>query len=117
MFERAGVRIHYVTAGLLPTQNERGRVIVLLHGWPQTWWEWRHVIQPLCREGWFVIAPDYRGAGGSSKPTSGYDKQTMATDIRELLAFLRIISARASALRPGYCRGVVGTKPRGHVPS
>lgn len=74
-----GVRLHYVEAGAGP------RTIVLLHGFPQTWWEWRHVIPALAAEGWRVIAPDYRGAGASSKPQEGYDKRTMASDIDALL--------------------------------
>ena len=75
----AGVKLHYVTAG------EGARTIVLLHGYPQTWWAWRHVIGPLTRAGFRVVAPDYRGAGHSSKPASGYDKRSMAGDIRVLL--------------------------------
>ena len=74
-----GVRLHHVTAGNGP------RTVVLLHGYPQTWWEWRHVIPPLAEAGWRVIAPDYRGAGASSKPPDGYDKRTMAADIHHLL--------------------------------
>lgn len=89
-FDHAGVRIHYVTAGTPPGQGGEGRTIVLLHGWPQTWWEWRLVMEPLRSEGWFVAAPDYRGAGGSSKPESGYDKHTMAGDIRALLDHLGV---------------------------
>ncbi len=74
-----GVRLHYAEAG------EGTRTMVLLHGYPQTWWEWRHVIGPLVEAGWRVIAPDYRGAGGSSKPQEGYDKRTMAGDVLALL--------------------------------
>jgi pimeloyl-ACP methyl ester carboxylesterase len=73
------LRLHYVTAG------SGERTIVLLHGFPQTWWEWRHVITVLADEGFRVIAPDYRGAGNSSRPTSGYDKRTLADDIRRLV--------------------------------
>ncbi|MEO6840173.1 MAG: alpha/beta hydrolase [Bradyrhizobium sp.] len=74
-----GVRIHYVTAG------QGNRTIVLIHGFPQTWWAWRHVIPKLAAAGFRVIAPDYRGAGHSSRPPSGYDKRTMAADIHRLL--------------------------------
>lgn len=76
---KPGVRLHYVEAGNGP------RTIVLLHGYPQTWWEWRHVIPVFAQAGFRVIAPDYRGAGGSSKPPEGYDKRTMAADIEALL--------------------------------
>lgn len=74
-----GVRIHHVTAG------EGERTIVLLHGFPQTWWEWRLVIPALVQAGFRVIAPDYRGAGQSWRPLSGYDKLTMAEDIHRLV--------------------------------
>ncbi|MFH9090322.1 alpha/beta fold hydrolase [Streptomyces sp. NPDC017673] len=85
MFEHEGVRIHYVTAGEPPSEDGDDKTIVLIHGWPQTWWEWRHIMEPLHSDGWFVVSPDVRGAGGSSKPEGGYDKQTIAGDIRALL--------------------------------
>jgi pimeloyl-ACP methyl ester carboxylesterase len=71
-----GVRLHYVRAG-------QGDPVVLIHGFPQTWYEWHKVI-PALAERFTVIAPDYRGAGHSSRPVGGYDKRTMATDIHEL---------------------------------
>ncbi len=74
-----GLRLHYVMAG------ERERTIVLLHGFPQTWWEWRRVVPTLVEAGFRVVAPDYRGAGDSWRPLSGYDKRTMAEDIHQLL--------------------------------
>jgi pimeloyl-ACP methyl ester carboxylesterase len=70
---------HYVTAGDGP------RTVVLLHGFPQTWWEWHRVIPALVGAGFRVVAPDYRGAGHSWRPAGGYDKQTMAQDIHRLL--------------------------------
>jgi pimeloyl-ACP methyl ester carboxylesterase len=72
-----GVRLHYVTAG-------RGDAVVLLHGFPQTWFEWRKII-PALADRYTVIAPDYRGAGHSTRPVGGYDKRTMAEDIRQLV--------------------------------
>jgi len=74
-----GMRLHYVTAG------NGQRTIVLLHGFPQTWWEWRHLIPTLVEAGFRVVAPDYRGAGHSWRPPGGYDKRTMAADIHRLL--------------------------------
>jgi pimeloyl-ACP methyl ester carboxylesterase len=71
------VMLHYVTAG-------SGPPVVLLHGWPQTWFEWRHVI-PLLASDYTVIAPDLRGLGDSSRPPGGYDKATVANDIWRLL--------------------------------
>jgi len=75
----AGLRLHYVTAG------DGDRTVVLLHGFPQTWWTWRRLIPILVQAGYRVIAPDYRGAGHSSRPAVGYDKRTMAGDIHRLL--------------------------------
>jgi pimeloyl-ACP methyl ester carboxylesterase len=74
-----GLRLHYVTAGVGP------RTAVLVHGFPQTWHEWRHVIPPLVDAGFRIVAPDYRGAGHSWRPAGGYDKRTMAGDIRRLV--------------------------------
>ena len=74
------VSIHYVTAGAGPP-------LVLLHGWPQTWYEWRDVIPDLATD-YTVVAPDLRGMGDSEVPPSGYDKDTVATDVRELVHHL-----------------------------
>ena len=71
------VRLHYVTAG-------KGPAIVLLHGWPQTWFMWRKIL-PGLSERYRVIAPDLRGLGDSSRPDSGYDKKTVAHDIWRLV--------------------------------
>ncbi|WP_250475346.1 alpha/beta fold hydrolase [Caballeronia sp. GAFFF1] len=90
VLKRDGVWIHYVKSGTSRRQGGGNRTIVLLHGWPQTWWEWRYIIEPLRSEGWFVVAPDYRGAGSSSKPDGGYDKQTMASDIKALIEHLGV---------------------------
>lgn len=68
-----GIRLHYVIGG-------RGAPLILLHGWPQTWWSY-HKIMPALAQRYRVIVPDLRGIGGSSKPASGYDKKTMAQDI------------------------------------
>ncbi|MHC4996089.1 MAG: alpha/beta fold hydrolase, partial [Planctomycetota bacterium] len=71
------VRLHYVTVG-------EGEPLVLLHGWPQTWYEWRKVI-PLLAGNYKIIAPDMRGLGDSSRPEAGYDKLTVADDIWRLM--------------------------------
>lgn len=75
------VRIGYtVVAPPDPTKS-----VVLLHGAPQTRYEWRKVARPLAASGYRVIMPDYRGAGASDKPRDGYDKWTMAGDIHTLV--------------------------------
>jgi pimeloyl-ACP methyl ester carboxylesterase len=74
-----GIALHYASAGA------GGVPIILLHGFPQTWYEWRHLMPRLAQAGYYAIAPDYRGAGHSSRPLAGYDKRTMAADIRQLV--------------------------------
>lgn len=75
-----GVRLHYVAGG-------HGAPIVLLPGWPRTWWEF-HKIMPTLAASRRVIAVDLRGMGDSAKPATGYDKKTMAADIAALLGVL-----------------------------
>ena len=76
------VRLHFVTAG-------QGFPVVLLHGWPQSWYEWRHVMKDLAQD-YMVIAPDLRGLGDSSRPLDGYDKKTVGNDIWRLLQRLGV---------------------------
>ena len=75
-----GVRLHYFIGG-------KGSTVVLLHGYAQTSHMW-FPIMPLLAQRHTVIVPDLRGAGGSAKPESGYDKKNMAVDIHELTSSL-----------------------------
>ncbi|WVR04838.1 hypothetical protein IAU60_001850 [Kwoniella sp. DSM 27419] len=80
-----GVQLHYVDVQpARGSSQSRSRTIVLIHGFPQTWYCFRHVIQPLADAGLRVIAVDYRGAGDSDRPRGGYDKMTMGKDIHTL---------------------------------
>lgn len=72
-----GQLIHYVRAGA-------GDPVLLLHGWPATWYHWRKLI-PLLAPHHTVIAPDLRGFGDSSKPQAGYDTRTIAEDVHQLV--------------------------------
>jgi pimeloyl-ACP methyl ester carboxylesterase len=75
---RAGdITMHVAEAG-------EGEAVLLLHGWPQHWFMWRHVI-PRLAERWRVICPDLRGLGWSDAPPHGYDKETMASDVLALM--------------------------------
>ena len=75
-----GIQMHYVIGG-------HGDPVVLLHGWPQTWYEWHHIMPALAKN-YTVVAPDLRGLGDSSKPVTGYDGNTTAEDIHQLLSQL-----------------------------
>lgn len=72
-----GIRLYYRKAG-------SGDPVVLLHGFPETSYAWRKVI-PALAERYTVIAPDLRGCGASDRPETGYDKRTVAEDVRQLV--------------------------------
>lgn len=76
------LRIHYVEC--LPLSTHRATAL-LVHGFPETSYQYRHVMKPLAAAGYRVIAPDYRGAGDSSHPKNNYDKETMAEDLYRLM--------------------------------
>lgn len=69
-----------------------GPLLLLLHGWPQTSYCWRHLM-PVLGKDFTVVAPDLRGYGQSGRPRNGYDKRSMAVDIRELMHALGFSSA------------------------
>jgi pimeloyl-ACP methyl ester carboxylesterase len=73
-----GVRLHLAEAG------DEGPPLVLLHGWPQHWWEWRRLI-PRLAQTYRVLAPDLRGWGWSDAPPGAYAKSTFAEDVLALL--------------------------------
>ena len=73
-----GTRLHYVIGGKGPT-------VVLLHGWPYTWAEWRKLMPLLADAGFTVIAPDLRGLGNSARADSGYSKANVAEDVRQVV--------------------------------
>jgi len=76
------LKLHVAEAG-------QGEPVVLLHGWPQHWYVWRHVIPELAKK-YHVYCPDLRGFGWSDAPRSGYDKEQLATDMLMLLPDLNI---------------------------
>ncbi|GAC1329725.1 MAG: alpha/beta hydrolase [Candidatus Dormibacteria bacterium] len=86
MVDIGDVSLHVAEAG-------RGAPVLLLHGWPQNWYVWRHVIPELARK-YHVFAPDLRGFGWSDAPASGYQKEALATDILKLMDELNISPVR-----------------------
>lgn len=74
-----GIRMHVAQAG-----PPDGDPVLLVHGWPQHWWEWRDLIPPLA-ERYRVICPDLRGLGWSEAPKGGYEKESLADDLLALL--------------------------------
>src|SRR3954451_17355388 len=75
-----GLRQHVVIGG-------DGPPLLLVHGWPQTWYAWRLLMPALARD-FQVIAVDQRGIGLSGKPQRGYDTGTLAGDLVALMEAL-----------------------------
>src|SRR3712207_4298533 len=75
-----GVRLHYVEAG-------DGPLVLLLHGFPEFWYSWRHQIPALAAAGFHVVAPDLRGYNVSEKPAGimAYHIKHLVADVATLL--------------------------------
>jgi pimeloyl-ACP methyl ester carboxylesterase len=82
MVETNGIRLRVAEAG--PTLAP---LVVLVHGWPESWYSWRHQMPAIARAGFRVIAPDMRGYGGSDRPPAveDYDIMHTSADIVGLL--------------------------------
>lgn len=73
-----GIRLHVAECG-------RGPLVIMVHGFPQFWWVWRHQLVGLAAAGYRVVAMDLRGYGASDKPPRGYDLWTLAGDVAGLI--------------------------------
>ncbi len=100
-----------------------GPLVVLLHGWPQCWYLWRHQIDPLVRAGYRVAVPDQRGYGGSDCPedVEAFGIRELAGDVRgiaEALGYREfvvighdwgcIVAWNTALLHADACRAVMG---------
>ena len=83
MIETNGVRLRVALAG-------DGPLVILVHGFPESWYSWRHQIEALSKAGYRVAAPDVRGYGGSDRPhaVEAYDMERLTGDIAGLAAVL-----------------------------
>jgi epoxide hydrolase 4 len=91
-----GINYHWVET-TNPSEDEGIKatdkpLVILLHGFPQFWYAWRHQIVPLAAAGYRVAAPDLRGFNLTDKPMgkdhAGYDMETLTDDVRELILHL-----------------------------
>jgi pimeloyl-ACP methyl ester carboxylesterase len=87
--EARGLRFHVAEAGA-------GEPVVLVHGWPQHWWMWRHVVPRLAPQARLVMI-DLRGFGWSNAPPGRYDKQTLADDVLAVMDALGLERVRLMA--------------------
>ena len=111
-----------------------GPLVLLCHGFPESWYSWRHQLQALAEAGFHAVAPDMRGYGGSDAPAA-IDQYTMLHLVGDMVGLLDALGAdraviaghdwggpvawHTALLRPDRIRGVVGLsvpfRPRGPV--
>ena len=109
-------RFHVAVSG--PDERE-APLVVLLHGFPQFWWAWRHQLAALADAGYRVAAMDLRGTGASDKPPQGYDVPTLTRDVAGLIRVLGadravvvghglggVVAWSMPALQPGVTQAV-----------
>ena len=120
-----GIHMHIAEAG-------QGPLVVLLHGWPESWYSWRHQLTALAEAGYHVVAPDQRGYGQSDRPAEieQYTQLHLVGDVLGILDALgeaqaalvghdwgAIVAWNVALMRPDRIRGVVGLSvpymPRG----
>jgi pimeloyl-ACP methyl ester carboxylesterase len=116
MLKTNGVTLRTVVEG-------EGPLVILLHGWPQCWYLWRHQIDPLVDAGFQVAVPDQRGYGGSDRPTTiaDYNIRTLAADIAGIAPALGhdefavighdwgcLVAWNTALLHEKTCRAVMG---------
>ena len=92
-----GIRMHYAQAGHGP------RLLVLLHGFPECWWSWRHQLRlfrddPALAAQFTIIAPDMRGYNETDRPSWGYELDVL---VRDVVALLRALG-HARAIVAGH---------------
>ena len=78
--ETNGIRMHIAEAG-------EGPLVVLCHGWPESWYSWRHQLVALARAGYHAVAPDQRGYGQTDCPVP-IDQYTLLHLVGDLVGLM-----------------------------
>lgn len=114
--ETNGVRLRTVVEGA-------GPLVIMVHGWPQCWYLWRHMIDPVVAAGYRVAVPDMRGFGASSCPSeiSAYGIRNLSADLAGIATALGeehfilvghdwgcIVTWHSALLYPQRCTAVLG---------
>jgi pimeloyl-ACP methyl ester carboxylesterase len=126
--ETNGIRVHLAEAGA-------GPLVVLCHGFPESWYSWRHQLEALAAAGFHAVAPDMRGYGGTDRPEA-IEKYTLLHLVGDVVGLVDALGAAdavvvghdwgaivawyAALLRPDRFRGVIALsvpyRPRGAAP-
>ncbi len=92
--EFSGARIRVATTGT-------GPLVLMVHGFPESWYSWRHQMQPIADAGFRAVAMDVRGYGGSSKP-SAIEDYAMEVLIGDIVEVIDALSPDAPAILVGH---------------
>jgi pimeloyl-ACP methyl ester carboxylesterase len=114
--ETNGIRMHIAEQG-------EGPLVVLCHGWPESWYSWRHQLKALADAGFHAVAPDMRGYGQTDRPDA-IDQYTLLHLVGDMVGLLDALGARTAViaghdwgapvawhsalLRPDRFRAVIG---------
>lgn len=114
--EANGLGMHLAEAG-------HGPLVLLCHGFPESWYSWRHQLQALAEAGYRAVAPDMRGYGGTDRP-AGIEQYTLLHLVGDMVGLMDALGERhaviaghdwgapvawhAALLRPDRFRGVIG---------
>ena len=88
--ETNGIRMHYVEAG-------KGPLVVLCHGFPESWYSWRHQIAALAEAGFRVVAPDQRGYGQTDRPEA-IDAYSIFHLTGDIVGLVNALGERSAAI-------------------
>src|SRR5216110_3153301 len=83
--ETNGIRIHLAEAG-------SGPLVVLCHGFPESWYSWRHQLHALANAGYRAVAPDMRGYGGTDRP-DGIERYTLFHLVGDVVGLVDALGA------------------------
>jgi pimeloyl-ACP methyl ester carboxylesterase len=99
-----GIKMHYVEAG-------QGPIVLLCHGFPESWYSWRHQIKALAEAGFHAVAPDLRGYGQTDRPAAleAYDIFQLTGDLVGLVNSVLEKSGEKSAVIVGHDWGALIT--------
>eukprot|EP01049_Picozoa_sp_SAG25_P000718 SAG25_NODE_26_length_21086_cov_21.643065_7_plen_253_part_00 len=89
-----GITMRYADTALTEADKSKP-VILMMHGWPESWFSWRHQLKVMSRAGFRGLAPDMRGYGGTDAPEdpAAYVCYTLAADMLALLQHVGVTSA------------------------
>src|SRR5258705_13241413 len=91
-----------------------GPLVVLCHGFPESWYSWRHQLPALAEAGFHAVAPDMRGYGGAEAPGGG-DRHTLPPLVGDMGGVLDGLGAGTAGIRGGR-RGAPGAPPAAPPP-